>query len=123
MFPHPSKRCSHECAYTSNGPMTFLPQDVCKENLNLHDPSMYSDDELESAQSLRSLKTANLRTECRIVDERLFSFVQRRFSFRFYSVFFVQNSFRIRDFPTSQLLIFSFWIYCRILSKAIFFEF
>ena len=49
---------------------------------------------------------------------RPFFFVQIRFSFRFYSVFFDQNSFRIRDFPTSQLLIF-YSIYFRILSDII----
>ena len=52
---------------------------------------------------------------------RPFFFVQIRFSFRFYSDFFDQNSFSIRDFPTSQLLIFySIYIFGYIVGSYIF---
>ena len=43
--------------------MTFLPQDVCEANLASQDLCLYDADELESAWSLQTLKSANLRTE------------------------------------------------------------
>ena len=68
--PHWWKRHSQVSTHFACDPMTFLPQDVCEANLASQDLCPYDADELESARSLRTLKTANLRTEHRTEGDR-----------------------------------------------------
>ena len=55
------KRSSQDIQDFPNDPTRFLPQDVCDANFVSQDLCPYSDDELESARSLRTLKSGNLR--------------------------------------------------------------
>ena len=56
------KKVSEETENIFNDPLTFLAQEICDETLVPQELCPYSDQELETAESLRTLKCRDLRT-------------------------------------------------------------
>ena len=56
------KKVSEEIENIFNDPLVFLPQEICDKTLVPQELCLYSDQELESAESLRTLKCCDLRT-------------------------------------------------------------